>query len=197
MRSAQSRPCYSGPHLTRHNDAVRTIVDTVISPGTGEISPRRGSAQIRRSALPSVGIGGDHVGEMTPEVESAVARQNCAPERQDRITVGKRFVAAPIGMSLPLGTRPRTADPGCGSLVLSASRVDGSPREVQWGVTCVRGAGSAGCGQHRFEVVPEVVDVFDADAHSQQTGMDMGITGVLLAPFDGGFHAAEAGGGHE
>ena len=39
----------------------------------------------------------------TPDVESAVATQNCAPERQDRITVGNSFLAAPNGIDVSSG----------------------------------------------------------------------------------------------
>ena len=47
------------------------------------------------------------------------------------------------------------------------------------------------------EVVPEVVDVLDADAHAQQAGIDVGVAGVLLAALDRRLDPAEAGGGHE
>ena len=47
------------------------------------------------------------------------------------------------------------------------------------------------CG---VEVVPEVVDVFAADAEAQESGRDVFLSGELAAPFDGAFDAAQAGG---
>src|SRR5215469_2296634 len=44
------------------------------------------------------------------------------------------------------------------------------------------------------QVVPEVVDMFAADAQAQEPGGQVALSGEFAAPFDGGFDAAQAGG---
>jgi hypothetical protein len=44
------------------------------------------------------------------------------------------------------------------------------------------------------QVVPEVVDVFAADAQAQEPGGHVFLSGELAAPLDGAFDAAQAGG---
>src|SRR6185437_8651257 len=46
----------------------------------------------------------------------------------------------------------------------------------------------------RAQVVPEVVDVFAADAEAQEPGGDVALSGELAAPLDGALDAAQAGG---
>src|SRR5215469_15709886 len=46
----------------------------------------------------------------------------------------------------------------------------------------------------RVQVVPEVVDVFAADAQAQEPGGHVALSGELAASFDGAFHAPQAGG---
>jgi len=48
--------------------------------------------------------------------------------------------------------------------------------------------------QRGVQVVPEVIDVFAADAQAQEPGGQMPLSGELAAPLDGGFDAAQAGG---
>src|SRR6266700_1660589 len=53
----------------------------------------------------------------------------------------------------------------------------------------------SGCWSERgVEGVPEVVDVFAADAQAQQPGRHVFLAGELAAPLDGAFDAAQAGG---
>src|SRR5580692_4519481 len=51
-----------------------------------------------------------------------------------------------------------------------------------------------GLPERAVQVVPEVVDVFAADAEAQQPGGDVFLAGELAAPLDGAFDAAQAGG---
>jgi len=48
--------------------------------------------------------------------------------------------------------------------------------------------------ESRVQVVPEVVDVFAADAQAQEPGGHVALSGELAAPLDGAFDAAQAGG---
>ena len=48
--------------------------------------------------------------------------------------------------------------------------------------------------ERRVQVVPEVVDMFAADAQAQEPGGHMTLSGELAAPLDGGFDAAQTGG---
>src|ERR1700750_2231319 len=49
-------------------------------------------------------------------------------------------------------------------------------------------------GECRAQVVPEVVDVFAADAEAQEPRGHVALSGELAAPLDGAFDAAQAGG---
>src|SRR5580692_7107256 len=51
-----------------------------------------------------------------------------------------------------------------------------------------------GLPERAVQVVPEVVDVFAADAEAQQPGGDVFLPGEFAAPLDGAFNAAQAGG---
>ena len=51
--------------------------------------------------------------------------------------------------------------------------------------------------ERRLEVGPQVFDILEPDAHAQEGRVDVGVSGVLLAPLDRGLDAAETGGRHD
>src|SRR5207302_8781765 len=61
-------------------------------------------------------------------------------------------------------------------------------------VVLCRVAQSRCWSERGVEVVPEVVDVFAADAQAQQPGRHVFLAGEPAAPLDGAFDAAQAGG---
>jgi hypothetical protein len=48
--------------------------------------------------------------------------------------------------------------------------------------------------ERRVQIIPEVVDMFAADAQAQEPGGYVFLSGELAAPLDGAFDAAQAGG---
>jgi hypothetical protein len=44
-------------------------------------------------------------------------------------------------------------------------------------------------GQGLLEIGPQVMDLFDSHTHSDESGINKGVTGVLLATFKGGLHS--------